>query len=173
LIITNRLRHLNASKIWYKITGILISPQSCRKIHERHNPGRAATADTGDSQKNKAIRVSELSGNLGVSEMTVRRDLDALEHAGALRRTHGGAMVKPYSRPREYRFDISSTTNMAEKRRIAQKAAGMIEPGDVVFICDGSTTAEMMPHLDPEMNCTIVSNNLALLTMPLPSRPRS
>ena len=73
-------------------------------------------------QERRAVRVSSLSEDLRVSEMTIRRDLERLENDGMLTRTHGGAVLKRYMAEEPLYVD-SVGTHAEEKRRIAQAAA--------------------------------------------------
>lgn len=84
-------------------------------------------------------RVSELSEMLGVSEVTVRSDLEALQRAGLLRRVHGGAVAAPPRRERT--FEQATEARTEEKRRIGEAAAALVTPGETVILDVGSTTA--------------------------------
>jgi DeoR family fructose operon transcriptional repressor len=92
------------------------------------------------------VRVSALSEQMGVSEVTIRRDLEVLERRGLLERTHGGAIVtqRMHAEP-DYVEAISS--NPEEKRLIGQAAAGLVEPGDAVYLNGGTTTLQVFRAL--------------------------
>src|SRR5512138_3076496 len=81
--------------------------------------------------------VGELSHVLGVSEVTVRKDLDQLEGQGLLIRVHGGAVVSGRGRLERY-FAAREQEHLEEKRRIAQAAAGLVQSGQQIFL-DAST----------------------------------
>jgi len=83
----------------------------------------------------------ELAAELQVSESTIRRDLDVLEQSGAAKRTHGGAFYTGPS-PKLAHFDQRQKAQWDKKRRIAQRAAGLIEDGDTLLLDGGSTTYE-------------------------------
>jgi DeoR/GlpR family transcriptional regulator of sugar metabolism len=85
------------------------------------------------------VSVSELSALAGVSQMTVRRDLEALEQEGLLQRVHGGA-VSTISGSYEPPFAVRSRLGSAEKERVGVAAAALIGPNETVII-DGGTTA--------------------------------
>ena len=77
--------------------------------------------------------VEDLSLRFGVSKMTVHRDLDDLEQAGLLRKVHGGASIQ--SSPQfESDFRYREKIATVEKRRIAEYAAGLVEPGQSHFL---------------------------------------
>ena len=86
--------------------------------------------------------LDELVRALGVSESTVRRDLEALDLAGAIKRTHGGAVC-----PGEVRampaFDDRTTAEAAEKRAIGRATAALLDDGDTVLLDGGTTTLEV------------------------------
>src|SRR5262245_62022601 len=89
--------------------------------------------------------VGELSDALGVSEVTVRKDLDQLEAQGLLIRVRGGAMVSGRGRLERY-FAAREQEHLEEKRRIAQAAATHIYSGQQIFL-DASTTALQVARL--------------------------
>lgn len=110
-----------------------------------------------------AIRVSALSRLLGVSAMTIRRDLDALEQKGLVERTHGGALCRREPRLSEFRYQSSAQKNPHLKRRIARRAAAMIAPHDTVFLGEGITPAMLLRHTDPALIFRMFSNNTGAL----------
>lgn len=103
--------------------------------------------------------VGELSQALGVSEVTIRKDLDLLESQGLLLRVHGGAMVSGRGRLEQH-FAAREQQRLDEKRRIAQAAARLVQSGQRIFL-DGSTTALQVARLlkDRE-DLTVVTNGL-------------
>ena len=108
------------------------------------------------------IRGSSLSELLGVSEMTIRRDLDALERQGVVERTHGGAVFRQERIIGTFHYNHSTRKNPMEKRRIAACASQMIEPNDMVYIGEGYTAAQIIRHVDPRKHFTIFTNNLGV-----------
>jgi len=105
------------------------------------------------------IRVEEICRQLRVSPATVRRDLDRLEAAGAIRRVHGGA-VSVESRLEEPLFDDKASIAAREKRRIAEAALQFIAPGDTIYLDGGSTVLEFARLLHDRTNVTVVTNSL-------------
>ncbi len=105
-------------------------------------------------------RSSYLSELLGVSEMTIRRDLDVLEQQGLVERTHGGAVFRQERVAGKFHYKSSIKENPIEKKRIAQKAASMLEPHDTVYIGEGTTAAQVVRYTAPGMPCTIFTNNV-------------
>jgi len=86
------------------------------------------------------VRVVELSGRFGVSEMTVRGDLDALAARGQVHRVRGGAIPRVIAR-QEQPFEDSVSSFAAEKVAIGQAAAALLDDGETVLLDVGSTAA--------------------------------
>jgi DeoR family transcriptional regulator, fructose operon transcriptional repressor len=108
------------------------------------------------------VRSSRLSELLSVSEMTIRRDFDALEQQGLVERTHGGAVFRQERVAGKFHYQSSIKENPEEKEQIAQKAASMIEPHESVYIGEGTTTARVIRYAEPGMPFTIFTNNLGV-----------
>lgn len=103
--------------------------------------------------------VAELSQCFGVSEVTVRKDLDVLESQGLLTRVHGGAIFSGRGRL-ELSFAAREQLHLEEKRRIAQVAAAMIRSQQSVFL-DASTTAFQIARLIKDReDLTVITNGL-------------
>src|SRR6266567_4393538 len=81
-----------------------------------------------------AARVSDLARVLGVSDMTVRRDLEFLHARGLVEKVHGGATAIPGSALFEPRFATKSVLNQAEKDAIADAAVELVDPGAAIGI---------------------------------------
>ena len=114
-------------------------------------------------QERRAVRVSVLSADLGVSEMTIRRDLERLEQEGLLSRMHGGAILK--RRMIEEPLYVNNVrSHSEEKRRIAQAAAAMIKPGETVFLSSGTTATQVLSHVDPQIKARIVTHNVGAVS---------
>ncbi len=105
--------------------------------------------------------VAELSTDLGVSEMTVRRYLDKLEESNLVKRTHGGAYVGQEMIEVDYR--VRETVRRAEKEAIGRLAWSLIQPGESVFIDAGSTTAYLASAMDDTRRITVVTSSIIVL----------
>jgi len=99
-------------------------------------------------QERGAAKTSELSKLFGVSEITIRKDLQVLAERGEVLRTHGGAVARN-SLAFEPSYQEKVALHAEEKRRIGQAAAALIEENMAVFIGNGTTTMEIVRHLDP------------------------
>src|SRR5438270_12867114 len=84
--------------------------------------------------------LDELVKSLGVSESTIRRDLEALDLAGVVKRTHGGAIVTEPEGRALPAFEDRTSSASAEKRAIGQATAAPIDDGDTVLLDGGATT---------------------------------
>ncbi len=108
------------------------------------------------------VRSTRLSELLNVSEMTIRRDLDALERRGLVERTHGGAVFRQERVAGKFHYNSSIKENLKEKQQIARRAAALIEPNEVVFLGTGTTAALIIRYLEPGLPCTVFTNNLGI-----------
>jgi DeoR family transcriptional regulator of aga operon len=105
-----------------------------------------------------SVAVAELSGELGVSSATVRRDLALLEDQRLLARAHGGAVALGvlYELPLRYR----GTRRHEEKARIALAAVERVPEGVAVGMTGGTTTTEVARRLSDRSQLTVVTNSL-------------
>jgi DeoR family transcriptional regulator of aga operon len=103
------------------------------------------------------VTVTALAGELGVSEATIRRDLQALGEQRLLERSHGGAVAHgtAHELPVRYR-----TGRSEEKRRIARAAAELVTDGAVIALTGGTTTTEVARTLALRQGLTVVTNAL-------------
>ena len=109
---------------------------------------------------NQGVSIADLSARFAVSEMTVRRDLDAMQAEGRLQRIHGGA-VPVYAVGVEPRYAAKQRVNAAQKERIARHAARqLVRDGDVLLLEGGTTVTAMAPHLAQHSGLTVVTNGL-------------
>lgn len=102
--------------------------------------------------------LEELSGRLGVSVSTVRRDVSVLDSAGTVRRTHGGARWVQ-ARADEYAFTIRNSKSVNEKEAIALACAAQIQHGQTVIMDAGSTVYQVAKHLEAK-SPQIITNSL-------------
>ncbi len=108
---------------------------------------------------NGAVSLRELARVVQTSEVTVRRDVRALEAEGLLDRRHGGAVL-PGGFTRESGFPQKSHLATAEKTAIADLAAGLVEEGEAIVIGAGTTTQELARRLARVPRLTVVTNSL-------------
>lgn len=115
-----------------------------------------------------SVGVPRLANDLGVSEATIRRDLDLLSERGLVRRVRGGAW-DPSRRVGRIRpeadsdgFETASTRQSAQKRQIATRAVSLVDDGDVIALDIGTTVFEMCDLLR-EREITVVTASLPVL----------
>ncbi len=106
-----------------------------------------------------AVRVSDLTMRLGVSDMTVRRDIDHLAERGLLHRVHGGAISVTHA-GEEPGFGAKSSLQHAEKLAIASRATVLVAPGDTIGISAGTTTYQLAVALRSVPDLTVVTNSV-------------
>jgi DeoR family transcriptional regulator, deoxyribose operon repressor len=116
-------------------------------------------------KRKNASTVRDLSEELTVSEMTVRRDLRTLADEKRIQLIHGGAVYKPQTPTPEdlnkrtnvkYQIINEDVRNVDEKRRIGEKAATLIEPDDIVIIDSGSTTIHLTERIPEDLPFTAI-----------------
>jgi len=120
-----------------------------------------------------AVRVSDLAEILGVSDMTVRRDLQTMQHEGMLIKVHGGARVRHEKSAAEPGFAIKSQRQLAEKEAIARSAATLVEPGSAIAVSAGTTTHTLARHLGGIPDLTVITNSARVAEVLEQSGPES
>ncbi|OON39758.1 DeoR family transcriptional regulator [Izhakiella australiensis] len=104
----------------------------------------------------KQVISGELSQRFSISEDSIRRDLRELSAEGLLQRVHGGALpVSAAIAPFETRKNVQKEA----KRRVAEKAVKLIQPGQVVMIDGGTTTAELVRQLPGDLAFTAITHS--------------
>jgi DeoR/GlpR family transcriptional regulator of sugar metabolism len=103
---------------------------------------------------------SELSNLLGVSEATIRRDLEWMEDDGILLRTHGGAILNQRLQL-EPEYQQRAQRNPEEKRAIGAYAASLIQEGEIIFVNSGSTATQIIRQIRAGADITVMTNNLS------------
>lgn len=115
------------------------------------------------------VSVSDLSEDLGVSEVTIRKDLRYLEDHNLLLRTHGGAIL-PDHFVHDHPFEEKSQRRAEEKKRIGKAAATLVEAGSTLILDAGTTTAQVARYLRNKKDLRVVTNavNVAMELLGLP-----
>jgi DeoR/GlpR family transcriptional regulator of sugar metabolism len=109
------------------------------------------------------VSISDLAERFAVSEMTIRRDLEALEEKGSARRVRGGA-IATVSRGYEPPFATRAGGKLAAKRAIAAAAAEYVDDGETAIIDVGTTTLELAKLLRGRRGITVVTPSLPVAT---------
>src|SRR6266700_4042556 len=111
-----------------------------------------------------SVSVENLSKDLDVSLVTIRRDLDSLEKQGLLRRTHGGAVsieplfYEPFRNDRSFQAQVERFAE--EKRRIGRTAASLIKDGEIIALTPGTTSTEVVRGLPLNHDITVVTSTV-------------
>jgi len=111
----------------------------------------------------ESVRIGELRERIGVSEVTIRKDLTVLEERGHLRRTHGGA-VSVERRETGRLLPARRLANTEAKRAIAARAAALISHGETVYLDSGTTCAFLAEEIR-HMDLRVVTNSLDVLNV--------
>jgi DeoR/GlpR family transcriptional regulator of sugar metabolism len=108
----------------------------------------------------QTIEGQALADELNVSVMTIRRDIKQLERDGFLRQTYGGATVH-ITKSVELGFNSRALQCATEKRIIGAYASQKIEPGQTIFLSEGTTTAQFAQFLPPHPHLQVVTASLS------------
>jgi DeoR/GlpR family transcriptional regulator of sugar metabolism len=114
-------------------------------------------------RRHGGVRVSDLVDILGVSDMTVRRDLDVLARKGLVDKVHGGASALGSRAADEPGFEVKSLREPAEKEAIAARAAELVRPGTAIGLSAGTTTWVLARRLREVPDLTVVTNSVQVL----------
>lgn len=115
-------------------------------------------------QEEGSARVRTLAEAFGVSEVTVRQDLEKLEADGHIEREHGGAFLK--SVPQQVRsMALQHQSHLDAKERIGRAAAALVENGETIILDSGSTTTAVATHLAGKRDLTVITNALNIALM--------
>ncbi|WP_313332099.1 DeoR/GlpR family DNA-binding transcription regulator [Sphingobium yanoikuyae] len=115
-------------------------------------------------QEEGSARVRVLAEAFGVSEVTVRQDLEKLEAEGHIEREHGGAFLK--SVPQQVRsMALQHQSHLDAKERIGRAAAALVGNGETIILDSGSTTTAVATHLLGRRDLTVITNALNIALM--------
>ena len=116
-------------------------------------------------RRNGKVLVSELSRTLGVTAVTVRNDLLALERDGYVIRMNGGAVYSNRNTDKPGIPESAPISQVMQKESIATAIASMINDGDTLFINSGTTTELVAAELKGRNNLNIVTNSINVATL--------
>ncbi len=110
-------------------------------------------------QEQGRVGVADLSRRFGVSEVTIRGDLQALAHERLIVRTHGGAVLASEGIS-ELALTMRRRRQAPEKVRIGQAAAALVADGDAIFLDSSSTSLAIAQHIKDRRHMTVITNGL-------------
>lgn len=105
------------------------------------------------------VSLQEIAESVGVSESTVRRDLEYLDRTGQIRRTRGGAAGVGESLPA---FDDRQNQALTEKQRVGRKVGELIQAGETILLDGGTTTLHVAKHLAGK-GVQVVTNSVPIV----------
>ncbi|MEU8193514.1 DeoR/GlpR family DNA-binding transcription regulator [Microbispora amethystogenes] len=111
-------------------------------------------------RRSGGVRVAQLVRELGVSDMTIRRDLEVLAERGLIVKVHGGATATGTGSTEEPGFAAKSMRQQAEKEAVARRAAPLVPPGSSVALSAGTTTWTLAHHLVDVPELTVITNSV-------------
>lgn len=109
------------------------------------------------------VSIPELALEFGMSEMTIRRDLNTLEKSGFLERLHGGAVFSQGKVGNESFFEQKQSDNLINKQAIARYAANLVVEGDCIAIDIGTTAFELAKSISNHSNLTVVTASIPVI----------
>jgi DeoR/GlpR family transcriptional regulator of sugar metabolism len=124
-----------------------------------------------DVRRAGSARVSDLTQRLGVSDMTIRRDLETLARAGLIEKVHGGAVLPGTPSSHEPGFEAKSALAKPQKEAIARAAAALVVPGTAIGLSAGTTTFALAEQLLDVPGLTIVTNSVRVASTFAAARP--
>lgn len=116
-------------------------------------------------ERDQIVKVAELSEQFGISQVSVRRDLDTLERQGLLQRVHGGAVAILHPSSAQPPYVARTRLQVEKKERIGRACAGMIRAGEHLILDSGSTALQVGRSLSREL---LTAGNLTVITASLP-----
>jgi DeoR family transcriptional regulator of aga operon len=120
---------------------------------------------------NDQVFVNELSKEFGVSEVTIRNDLEQLESKNLLIRARGGAMSATQVVSQDLQLGEKHKLNLAEKVKIGKAAVKLIKESDTLIMDSGTTTLEIIRNIEPSLNNVTVITNALNIANQLASMP--
>lgn len=111
------------------------------------------------------VYVHELSKLFGVSEVTIRNDLDQLEKKNHLIRARGGALKLEGQVSLDFNLSDKHKQHFPEKARIGKLAASLIGDSQTIILDSGTTTAEIAKHLSNNLNLSVITNAINIVNM--------
>ena len=113
--------------------------------------------------KDGKVTVEALSKAFGVSNVTIRNDLNYLEERGMLHRTYGGALTRDFV-ALDTALNEKAKRHAEEKRLIGKAASEMVFDGDSIIIDSGTTTMELAKNIKDRKNLTVMTNAINIAT---------
>ncbi|MDO5719759.1 MAG: DeoR/GlpR family DNA-binding transcription regulator [Actinomycetaceae bacterium] len=130
-----------------------------RETTDRTTPAQRQTRIVEEVLADGAQRIDDIAAFLGVSPVTVYRDVQVLEDSGVVERVRGEVRVRASSTA-ELPPRIRQTRSRQEKVAVSLAALDLVNPGDAILIDDSSTLLPLLPSLKTIQPLTIITNSL-------------
>jgi DeoR family transcriptional regulator of aga operon len=117
----------------------------------------------GLAQQQGRVLVTALAKDLGISPLTIRKDLDDLHERGILQRAHGGALLAKTGAIFDPSLKEKEKRQAEEKHKIAAAAAGFVQEGQCILLDSGTTTLAVAKALKKFRRLTIVTNSISIV----------
>ena len=108
------------------------------------------------------VLVSTLAREFGVTEETIRRDLEKLDKDGLASKTYGGAVSKNPSTP-DLPYNVREVVNVEKKQNIADKVSELINDGERILLDSSSTALYVVKKIKEKKNLTVITNSVKIL----------
>lgn len=113
-------------------------------------------------QEEKSVLVADLSGLFGVSEETIRRDLDKFDKEGLATKSYGGAVLNEGSSI-DMPFNVRKKKNMQGKQKIARMIESLVSDGEHIIVDPSTTALEIVNALRSKKRLTVITNSIEVL----------
>lgn len=114
-------------------------------------------------EKTKVVKAMELAEKYNVGVETIRRDFDALEKQGGLKKIYGGAALPEKKEAKDLGYSARMTSEINEKTEIAKKTIKLIDEYDTIFLNDSSTNIYLAKEIAEQIkNLTVITNSLTI-----------
>ncbi len=109
------------------------------------------------------VIVATLARDFGVTEETIRRDLEKLDNEGLVSKTYGGAVARQNNAVIDLPHNVRESMNVAEKERIATLVADLVQDGERIMVDPSSTALYIVRKLKSKKNLTVITNSVKVL----------
>ncbi len=114
-------------------------------------------------QREEEIRVSEVSKLFGVSQNTIRRDLEELEKKRLVKKVYGGAIISEKFPTPDLPYRVRESSMVEEKKEIGSIVSKLIQNGESIILDLGTTTLEIAKNLHEKAHLTVITNNFSIV----------